>query len=87
MFSFSESDLANADKLAADVAKLLIEMKSSSSTALAVFANLIADFVAANVDPDKWAEGLTAVGLLINAALARTGLENGLLKMGSKDVH
>lgn len=86
MFKFDENDLAEADKLAIEVVKMLTHEKSSSSTALATFVTLLADYIAANVDPDRWDEGLNAIGLLTNAALARLGLEHGLLKMGSRHV-
>ena len=86
MFKFDENDLNSADKTADKIAKMLMHQGSSPSTALATFVMLLADFVAANVDPDRWDEGLDAIGLLTNAALARLGLEHGLLKIGSTHV-
>ena len=86
VFKFDESDLVEADKLAIEIIKIHIHKKSSPSTALATFVILLADFIAANVDPDKWHEGLDAIGLLTNAALVRLGLEHGLLKIGSRHL-
>jgi hypothetical protein len=86
VFKFDENDLAEADKLTIEIVGRLTHEKRSPSTALATFVILLADFIAANVDPDKWGEGLDAIGLLTNAALARLGLEHGLLKMGSRHV-
>ena len=86
MFNFDENDLAKADKLAIEIAKKQVQEKNSPATALATFVILLADFIAANVDQDRWDEGLTAIGLLTNAALARLGLEHGPLKMGSRHV-
>jgi hypothetical protein len=86
MFKADENDLAEADQLVIKVVQMLAHERSSSSTALATFVTLIADFIAANVDPDRWDEGLNAMGQLTNAALARLGLEHGLLKIGSRHV-
>ena len=63
-FKFDENDLTEADKLAIEIIKTHFHKKSSPSTALATFVILLADFVAANVDQDKWHEGLDARGLL-----------------------
>ena len=86
VFKFDENDLVKADKLATEIIKIQTHEKSSPSTALATFVILLADFIAANVDPDKWDEGLDAIGLLTNAALARLGLEHGLLNIGSRHL-
>ena len=86
MFKFDENDLNGADKTAEKIVQMLMHQKSSPSAALATFVILLADFIAANVDPDRWDEGLDAIGLLTNAALARLGLEHGLLKIGSRHV-
>ena len=86
VFKFDENDLVKADKLAIEIIKIQTLEKSSPSTALATFVILLADFIAANVDPDKWDEGLDAIGLLTNAALARLGLEHGLLNIGSRHL-
>jgi hypothetical protein len=53
-------------------------------SAQASFVVVMADFIAANVELDSWDQGLSAVGLLLNAALARLGMEHGLLKIGSR---
>jgi hypothetical protein len=82
MFKFDDEELREADGLAGAIAKKLIDRNSSSSIALAVFVRLLGDYIASNVDEDRWAEALDAIGLLTNAALARVGCEHGLLKRG-----
>jgi hypothetical protein len=57
MFKVDENDLAEADKLVIKVVQMLAHERSSSSTALATFVTLIADFIAANVDPDRLGRG------------------------------
>ena len=84
MFKFVDDELREADRLAGVIAKMLIDRNSSSSFALAVFVRLLGDYIASNVDEDRWAEALDAIGLLTNAALARVGYEHGLLKRGLK---
>jgi hypothetical protein len=86
MFKFDDDGLRDADRLAKVIHKMVIDRKSSSSTALAVFVLLIGDFIASNVDGDRWVEALDAIGLLTNAALARAGQEHGLVKRGSRYV-
>jgi hypothetical protein len=87
MFEFNGDVLREADKLTGEICKMLIDKASCPAVALATFVLLIGDFIAANVDPERWEEALTSVGLLTNAALARVGLEHGLLKIGPKHVH
>ena len=82
MFKFDDDELREADKLARVISKMLIDRNSSSSIALAVFVRLLGDYIASNVDEDRWAEALDAIGLLTNAALARVGCEHGLLQRG-----
>lgn len=86
MFKFDDDELREADRLAEVISKMLIDRKSSSSIALAAVVRLLGGYIASNVDEDRWVEALDAIGLLINAALARVGYEHGLLKIRGQAI-
>ena len=77
MFKFDDDELREADRLARVIAKMLIDRNSSSSIALAVFVRLLGDYIASNVDEDRWAEALDAIGLLTNAAWHASATNTG----------
>src|SRR5437016_3725175 len=84
MFKFSDDELREADRLAKGICMIVSDRNRSSSIALAAFVRLVGDFIASNVDQNRWAEALDAIGLLLNAALAYSGQELGLVKRGSR---
>jgi hypothetical protein len=73
MFKFDNDELREADRLHQVVSKIVVDRNSSSPTALAAFVLLLGDYIASNVEGDRWDEALDAIGLLVIAALARVG--------------